>query len=153
MAIEQGMTEFDYPPKTGAFRFKLGDIPMFASIARPGYQAYEIPQKFVSLVHHKGFVQEDPRFLFGRRGSISHGADKMPLRGIKEFGPFDGALSLSPGDHPIRLSIVCPKAESGLLEQFLAGIEQNWQPVNPNKEDYLVGYSGFEREFLSLIHI
>ena len=147
LSMEQGATEYDYPSGSGAFRFKVSNSPIFASIARTGFRKYQVPDKFQSLVQHNGYVQEDPKLLFGRKGFDSHAADKMPLRGISTCGPFDSALNLPSNDHPIRLSVVCPRAEAGILEQFLDGIEKNWQPIKKDKEDYLVPFAGFEKEF------
>ena len=143
----QGTTEFDYPSGSGAFKFELSNSPTFAAIARIGFRKYQIPEKYQNYVQHNGYVQEDPKLLFGRKGSGLHGADKMPLRGISTCGPFDSALNLPSSDHPVRLSVVCPRAEAGILEQFLDGFEKNWQPKKKDKEDYLVPFAGFGKEF------
>jgi len=147
LSIDNDTTVFDYPPKSGSFKFRLSNSPAFASITRPGHREYPIPDRFLSLVHHKGIVLKDSNLLFGRKGSSDHARDQMPLRGIQTFAPFDNALSILGNEHPVRISVVCPKAESMDLEQFLAGIERPWQPENPEKEDYLVPYRGFEQEF------
>ena len=47
----------------------------------------------------------------------------------------------------IRISVICPKPEARILEAFLAGVDNQWYPKQPEKEDYLVPYPGFERTY------
>ena len=147
LSKDKEVSVFDYPPESGAFRFELSNLPIFAAVTQPGHRPYEVPEQFDSLIRHKGVVCTDPDLLFAKEASWNPGSDKMPIRGISAYGPFDKALNDSGGGSRIRLSVVCPQAEAGMLEQFLDGIQRNWKPVNPSKEDYLLPYRGFEKEF------
>ena len=138
-------TSFEYPPSSGAFRFQLTNVSAYAAITRPGFRNFTIEDKFTNLIHHSGVVCNDPDLKFAKAASWNHGNDKMPLRGIAAYGPFDKELSaLSP---EVRISVVCPQAESAILEQFLDGIQRKWESAKQSKEDYLVPFRGFENEF------
>lgn len=145
LSIDDETTAFEFPLDSGAFRFQLTNVPSYASITRPGFRDFEIEDKFKGMIHHKGFVCKDPELLFAKAASWNHGQDMMPLRGISNYGPFDKELTaLSPD---VRISVVCPQLESGLLESFLDGIRQKWDSAKKTNEDYLVPYKGFEQEF------
>ena len=132
---------------TGAFEFELTNRPAFASVSQPGRREYKIPEAFSTLIHHKCLVCEEPSLSFGKEASWNIGTDKMPLRGISSFGPYDRSLNLPDSDNSVKLTVICPQAEAGPLEQFLSGITRSWESPRGTKEDYLVPYRGFEKEF------
>lgn len=138
---------YDFPCDTSAFEFRLTNKPAFASLSRPDRREHPVPEAFQALIHHKGVVCDDPNLCFGKEASWNIGTDKMPLRGVTSYGPFDRSLNLPDSDNSVKLTVVCPQAESGSLENFLEGITRSWESTRGVKEDYLVPYRGFEKEF------
>jgi hypothetical protein len=107
----------------------------------------ELSDSDQSVVHHKGVVCDEPLLLFATGAGGRPGLDNMPLRGLAIKGPFDQALSTSPISDRIRISVICPKPEAGILEAFLTGVDNQWHPQRPETEDYLVLYPGFEQAY------
>ncbi len=138
---------YDFPPSSAAFEFTLSAKPAYAAITMPHRQSIQLAPNVQPLVHHRGMVCEEPRLLFATAPNGRAYADVMPLRGLATKGPFDQALSSQPYSDRIRISVVCPKAESGILEAFLSGIDNRWSPQRQDKEEYLVPYPGFEQAF------
>lgn len=139
----EGSTEFDYPVGTGAFRFVIDNMPAFAGLTRSGRRAPPLAEDYLKLVHHTGIVVEEPKLSFATAGGWKPASDTMPLRGLATHGPFDTTLSDSAVDNTIRLSVICPRAESPMLESFLAEGNRKLSPQRGQREEYMVDYPGF----------
>lgn len=140
-----GDVVFDFPHGSAAFKFQLGRSPACAAVHNPNHRPIVIPQKFTGMIHHHGMVCDEPNLLFGTAPTGRAIIDTLPIRGIATHGPFDQVLTTQ-GDR-IRLSVICSKAESGMLETFLAGAELRAQSLRQDKEEYLVPYPGFQSAF------
>jgi len=119
---------YDYPPDTAAFEFVVNLKPAYATISSSGSRV-KIPSGFDALVHHRGITAREPKLLFATSGSWQPSTDTMPLRGLASNGPFDLAVSTSKLNESIRISVVCPQAESRKLEEFLSGVNSKWECI------------------------
>ena len=150
-----GSTElkFDYPPDSAAFEFVVDLRPAYATIMASSGKNVSIMSDFKPLIHHKGAASREPKLLFASSGSWQPSTDTMPLRGLAANGPFDLAMSNSELNESIRLSVVCPQAEAGPLEEFLGGLNSKWEPPRGNREEYMVAYPGFQGAYRVPIEI
>jgi len=74
------------------------------------------------------------------------------LRGLQLNRPFDFALTSQGLAPSIRLGVVCPKAESQPLSQYLCRSSQTHKP-NDTETDYLIDYPGFQQAFGVMLEI
>lgn len=151
--LGQGEVSVDYPCGSGAFEFVLNLRPAFATIFAPSARRVVVPSNVEPLVYHKGAICKEPKLLFATSGGWDPSIDTMPLRGLAANGPFDLALSNTKLNESIRLSVVCPQAESGKLEEFLGGLNSKWDPPRGNREEYMVTYPGFQNAYRVPIEI
>jgi SIR2-like domain len=137
----------DFPYNSAStFRFRISKAPIFAEIGaqipRTGVDLSRVPTK---LLRHKGFELNEPSLLFSRRDGSGIATDVHPMRGVLENRPYDFPLTRRNLATEVRVGVVCPKAESKLLEDFLQNAQQR-QRVRSNPE-YLLEYPGFQQAY------
>ena len=139
-------TKYDFPVDSAAFEFTINSAPAFAAIRQTHKKSVNLPSNFGRHIHHYGVeVPEHPlRFADKAQNVIT---DTLPLRGLAKNGPYDQRLVSKADDGPIKIAVICPKAESPILEQFLSEAFQSVEPQRGLKEEYLVQYPGFEHVF------
>lgn len=150
-----GSTEVavDYPPDSAAFEFVIDLRPAYATIMASSGKKIPITSDLEPLIRHRGVAAKEPKLLFASSGGWQPSTDTMPLRGLAANGPFDLAMSTSKLNESIRLSVVCPQAESGRLEEFLGGLNSKWEPPRGNREEYMVAYPGFQHAYRVAVEI
>jgi hypothetical protein len=139
-------TEFDFPAKSASFQFVIKSAPAFAAIRQPHRDSIKLPDGFERLVHHRGIEIPEQALRFADK-ALSVATDTLPLRGLASKGPFDQSLVSQADDGPIRIAVICPRAEAPLLEQFLAEGARSHDPQRGTNEEYLVQYTGFENVY------
>lgn len=139
-------TEFDFPVKSSAFKFRINSAPIFASIVQPRKKVVSIPDNFKRLIHHHGIEITEQTLRFASKDQFTY-TDTLPLRGLASRGPFDMQLAPQITDSPIKIAVICPKAESTLVERFLTEGQKVHTPQRGTKEEYLVQFKGFENVF------
>ncbi len=139
-------TEFDFPPQSGSFQFIIKSAPAFAAVRQPRRPALRLPDGFGRLIHHCGIEIPEQALRFANKAQFVV-TDTLPLRGLSSKGPFDQSLTSQANDGPIRIAVLCPRAEAPLLEHFLADGLRTHNPQRGSKEEYLVPYSGFENVY------
>jgi hypothetical protein len=149
----KGRTEFDFPPKSAAFKFEISCAPAFAGISQKGKPSLRFPENFQpSLIHHRGIEVSEPNLRFTEtKGQLI--CDTLPIRGLVNNGPFDQNLYISGIDKNVNIAVICPQMEAPFLEEFLNGIIQQHNPQRGLNEEYLLSYSGFEKIFRTPISI
>jgi hypothetical protein len=137
----------EYPYDSGSsFRFRIRKAPIFAEIgARYRRSAVNLSRVPTQLLRHKGFELDEPSLVFARRDGKGTATDTHPMRGILDNRPFDFPLTRRQLANEVRVGVVCPKAESKLLEDFLQKAHQR-QRVRSNAE-YLLDYPGFQQAY------
>ncbi len=139
-------TEFDFPAKSASFKFIIKSAPAFAAIRQLRQNSVKLPDNFGRLIHHRGIEIPEQALRFAdKKQSVS--TDTLPIRGLASKGPFDQSLAPQVDDGPIRIAVICPKAEAPLLEHFLADGSRTHNPQRGVKEEYLVKYTGFENVY------
>lgn len=145
-------TEFDFPARSASFQFIIKSAPAFAAIRQPKRKSVNLPDHFMRLIHHRGIeIQEQPLRFSSKNKGVS--TDTLPIRGLACRGPFDERLTPQVDDGPIRIAVICPRAEAPILEQFLTSGTQTHNPQRGMKEEYLVKYTGFENVYRAPIII
>jgi hypothetical protein len=139
-------TGFDFPAKSASFQFIIKSAPAFAAIRQPRRNSVKLPDNFMRLIHHHGIEITEPTLRFSNK-KLSVSTDRLPIRGLASKGPFDQSLAPQVDDGPIRIAVICPRAEAPLLEQFLADGTRTHNPLRGIKEEYLVQYTGFENVY------
>jgi hypothetical protein len=140
-----GATDFDFPVGSAAFQFSVVSEPAFAEVSQPKRRPIQIPTNVKRLIRHSGIEVIEPRLSFGQNGRET--ADTLPLRGLATKGPFDRVLSGTVLDDTISLGVVCPRAESRMLEAFLDEAGCKHSPERGDREEYIVQYPGFKEAF------
>ncbi|MCP4677300.1 MAG: hypothetical protein GY854_17660 [Deltaproteobacteria bacterium] len=137
---------FDFPVGSASFYFIIKSAPAFAAISQHRRRKVEIEHRHRRLLRHHGIEVPEPRLRFANNhGSVT--TDTLPLRGLARLGPFDQNLTAELGDGPIRIAVICPKAEAPSLERFLADGLRNHSSRRGSKEEYLVEYPGFDNVY------
>jgi hypothetical protein len=139
---------YEYPPNSGsAFRFLIRRTPAFAEISG-GKQSQKIvlEPKFRPLIKHRGLQIPEPQLVFSNRAGTATAKDAHPVRGILYNRPFDYPLTTQGFGSEIRMGVICPKAETRLLQAFLDNLAQQIQPSR-QEDDYLPAYPGFRNAF------
>ncbi|MFH2001226.1 MAG: SIR2 family protein, partial [Planctomycetota bacterium] len=139
-------TEFDFPYKSASFTFVIKSAPIFAAIRHPRRNTVNLPESFERLLHHRGIEIPEQALRFASKAQSS-ATDTLPLRGLAINGPFDRSVAPQVDDGPIKVAVICPRAEAPLLEQFLADSSRTHNPQRGTKEEYLVRYTGFENVY------
>ncbi len=139
-------TEFDFPAQSASFTFIIKSAPIFAAIRQPRRNTANLPDSFGRLIHHRGIEIPEQALRFANKAQ-SAVTDTLPLRGLANKGPFDQSFAPQVADGPIKIAVICPRAEAPLLEQFLADGSRTHNPLRRTKEEYLVRYTGFENVY------
>jgi hypothetical protein len=139
---------YEYPPACGApFKFLIRRSPAFAEVSGSrGAPTITIEPKFRPLVKQKGIQIDEPELVFTNRSGTGIVKDVHPVRGIMNNRPFDFPLTVQGFGTEIRLGIICPKAETRFLQQYLANLGRHIQP-SEQEADYLPPYPGFRSAF------
>ncbi len=137
--------EFDFPPNTAAFKFKLNLTPSFAEINDGKSSAIQITDKHRGFVKYTGQVFGEPQLMFATEAGWNPCTDTFPLRGLASHGPFDSEYIQAMPRQDIQLSIICPKSESRPLAQFLTSSER--KASVPRAGEYVIDFGGFSSIF------
>jgi SIR2-like domain len=139
---------YEYPPNSGSpFRFLVRRTPAFAELVG-GMRSHEIilEPKFRPLIKHTGIQIEEPELVFSNRSGTGTAKDTHPVRGILNNRPFDFPLTTQGFGSEIRMGVVCPKAETRLLQSFLDNLSRYINPTQ-HEADYLPPFPGFRNAF------
>ena len=148
LACNTPQNVYEYPPDSGSpFRFLIRRTPAFAELSG-GQRTHKVTlePKFRSLIKHRGLQLEEPELIFSNRAGTGAARDTHPVRGILNNRPFDFPLTMQGFGSEIRMGIVCPKAETRLLQSFLGNLGRHIQPTS-QEGDYLPLFPGFRNAF------
>jgi hypothetical protein len=139
---------YEYPPNSGSsFRFLVRRTPAFAEIAGgKKLRKVTLEPRFRPLVKHWGIQIEEPELVFANRTGTTTVKDTHPVRGILNNRPFDFPLTMQGFSGEIRMGVVCPSAETHLLQSFLASSGRHIDPTQ-QESDYLPPFPGFRSAF------
>jgi len=145
---ENQQTTFEYPPNSGStFRFTVRRSPVFAAIRdRSKGKGIQLPNSIRPHLRQTGLSLPEPDLTFRSADGTRYVSDKHPLRGLLSNRPFDFALTQNGLSSQITLGVICPKAESKILQDYLhrSGVSQD--PAK-TESDYLLSYPGFSQAF------
>ena len=139
---------YEYPPDSGSsFRFLVRRTPAFAEICG-GKQSRKVTlePRFRSLIKHRGLQIDEPELVFSNRAGTGAARDTHPVRGILNNRPFDFPLTMQGFGSEIRMGVICPKAETRILQSFLGNLARQIQPTK-QEDDYLPPFPGFRNAF------
>jgi hypothetical protein len=139
---------YEYPPSCGsAFRFQIRKSPVFSEIfGRRESPIVQVQPKFRPLLKQAGLEIGEPALLFSSRSGTHVARDPHPVRGILNNRPFDFPLTRNRFSSEIRLGIVCPKAETRLLQAYLQNASAQIAPSR-HEADYLPAFPGVQKAF------
>lgn len=142
------MNVYDYPPNSGSsFRFLVRRTPAFAEISGgKKSEKLKLEPRFRSLVKQRGIQIEEPQLIFSNRSGTATARDTHPVRGILNNRPFDFPLTMQGFGSEIRMGVICPKPETGLLQSFLGNMARQISPTQ-QEADYLPPFPGFKNAF------
>jgi hypothetical protein len=145
---------FEFPRDCGSsFKFKVRRSPVFGEIGLPqGGPATAIPSSVQPLVKYTGIQLGEPDLVFSNKAGTGAVRSPHPIRGIAENRPYDYPLTVGTHATTIRLGIICPSREAGMLRQYLQNLNRKLSP-NPTERDYLVDYPGFQSAFGAPIEV
>ena len=139
---------YEYPPTSGSsFRFLVRRTPAFAELSGgKRLQKITLEPRFRPLIKHRGIQIEEPELVFANRAGNATAMDTHPVRGILNNRPFDFPLTMQGFGSEIRMGVVCPKAETRVLQSFLGNLGRQIQPTQ-QEGDYLPPFPGFRNGF------
>lgn len=148
LTADAAQKSYEYPSScASAFRFLIRKAPVFAEISGPSNMPrITVQPRFRVLLKQRGIEINEPALLFSNRSGSSTARDPHPVRGILNNRPFDYPLTRHQVTSEIRLGIVCPKAETKLLQAYLQKAASQIPPGN-GESDYLPTFPGFQRAF------
>lgn len=148
LATDTQQKAYEYPPNCGSpFRFLIRRAPAFAEVSGGhGATNITIEPRFRPLIKQRGIQIGEPDLLFANRSGTGTVRDAHPVRGIMNNRPFDFPLTIQGFGTDIRLAVICPKAETRFLQQYLANLGRQIQP-SQQEADYLPPYPGFRSAF------
>ena len=139
---------FDFP--TGAassFKFRVRRSPVFAQIGLPlGGRRANTPDSLRPLLKYRGLQLAEPALVFCDRNGTATCTDTHPIRGVVANRPFDYPLTLKGLASSLRVSVICPQAETPLLQRYLQNANQAHSPRD-SECDYLLDYPGFQQAY------
>ena len=139
---------YEFPPScASAFRFLIRKAPAFAEIlGSRDMPKISVQPRLRVFLKQKGIEIGEPNLLFSNRAGNGMVRDPHPVRGVFHNRPFDFPLTQQQLSSEIRLGIVCPKAETKPLRNYLQSASMS---VTPGKyeSDYLPVFPGFSRAF------
>lgn len=138
---------YEYPCDSGSgFRFLVRRTPAFAEISGGKKQTISLEPKFRPLIKHRGFQIPEPQLVFANRSGTAIARDTHPVRGILNNRPFDYPLTMQGFGSEVRMGVICPRAETRMLQSFLDNLGRQIQPSR-QEDDYLPAYPGFRNAF------
>ena len=146
---DQGATvSIEFPSKNGStFRYRIKRSPIFAEIQSASRrQSINIADELRPLLKQSGFEMNEPSLVFSNKDATNTVKDIHPIRGILNNRPYDYALTMRGLVPTVKLGIVCPQAETKILQSYLHMANRNHQPSD-RERDYLLDYPGFERAY------
>ncbi len=147
-STDAAQREYEYPPDAASgFRYLIRKAPAFAEI----YGGRDAPRIQVQprlrvFLKQRGIEINEPALMFSNRAGNGTCRDAHPVRGVLTNRPFDFSLTKQQLSSDIRLGIVCPKAESRQLQNYLQSASRTIAP-GKYEVDYLPEYPGFSRAF------
>ncbi len=145
---EKPQTVFEYPHGCGStFRFKVRSTPVFAGVGTKSHKgAIEIADQMRPHIKQLGIQLDEPLLVFSNKQAGGYIKDPHPIRGLVANQPFDYSLTQRGIAPRVSIGVICPKAETRLLETYLHK-SQRRQPPNKTEQDYLLDYPGFDKAF------
>lgn len=140
-AVDKRAIEFDYPPASSSFTFRLDSFPAFAELEQSKKTAIPIDNKSAHIIKYSGRIFEEPELKFAKKAGWDATTDTFPLRGLSNNGPYDAEAIASMVRKDIELAVICTKAESKRLHQFLSSHERSFKVEREG--EYLQQYKGF----------
>lgn len=139
---------FEYPPNSGStFRFTIRRSPVYAAIRdRSNSKGIQLPNSIRPHLRQSGLSLPEPDLAFRSTDGTRYVVDQHPLRGLLRNRPFDFALTQNGLASQITLGVICPKAESKFLQDYLHRSSVSHNPAN-TESDYLLPYPGFSQAF------
>lgn len=138
---------YEYPPDCGsAFRFRIRRSPAFAQVKGLGGRPLNLDSRFRPLIKQSGIEIKEPELLFSNKAGNGTVRDVHPVRGVVNNRPFDYALTTKGFGSAIRLAVICPMAETRILQSYLQSSSRKIQPER-SEADYLIAYPGFQNAF------
>ena len=139
---------FEFPGGKGSsFKFRIQRSPVFAQIGLPqDGRSTPITDSLRPLLKYKGLQLPEPALVFCNRRGTGTYTDTHPVRGVVANRPYDYPLTLKGLAPSLRIGVICPSAEAGLLRTYLQKVNQSHRPANTER-DYLLDYPGFQQAY------
>lgn len=141
-------TVIEFPPNcASSFRFTVTYAPALAEIRDSSLvrDAVDV-STFRKHMLYAGMVVKEPPLRFVRADGTATSTDSHPLRGLLKNRPFDFSLTQKGLASQIRIGVICPRAESRILADYLQRSSQVSKPA-ATESDYLLEFPGFEKAF------
>lgn len=141
---EQQMTLRFPAVGTHDFQFTVHAPARYAQLLEPHVpRREEVEAK--KGVEFNAIIVNEPQLRFGndRAGA---GLDAHPMRGLVQFGPYDGELVREERCGELRIGVISPKKGEAELSAYLRQL-QNPHTAVETKAEYLVQYPGFQKAF------
>jgi hypothetical protein len=120
---------------------------VFARIGLPpGGPLTRTPDNLQRLLKHSGFQLLEPKLLFSNKSGTGTVKSSHPIRGILENRPYDYSLTSHGLASNLRVGIICPAAETKILNSYLQKAGQRQSPTR-SESDYLVDFPGFQAAY------
>lgn len=147
-ATSESQKSYEYPPAcASSFRFLIRKAPAFAEIfGNRGTPRIQVQPRLRVFLKQRGIEISEPALLFSNKAGTGPARDAHPVRGILNNRPFDFPLTQQQLSPEIRVGVVCPKAETRLLQGYLQSATRNIAPGR-YEADYLPAYPGFAKAF------
>ncbi len=129
---------------THDFRFTVHAPARYAQLLEPHVPRREQAEAKKG-VEFSAIIVNEPQLRFGsdRAGA---GLDAHPMRGLVQFGPYDGELVREERCGELRIGVVAPKRGEAELSAYLRQLQAPHTTVE-TKAEYLVQYPGFQNVF------
>lgn len=141
-------TVFEFPlDSASTFKFRVRRTPIYASIGVTlDRGTTNTPDKLKPHIKHRGLQLAEPPLLFSNKAGTSLVKNTHPIQGILENRPYDYPLTVRGLSSSLRIGVVCPAAETKILQTYLQSIHQTLKPTQ-SERDYLLDYPGFQTAF------
>lgn len=137
--------KYDFPPNTAAFQFGHDLVPSFGEIEDSSKREIALSEGHKKHVTSTGKTFPEPNLMFATLAGWDPTTDTNPIRGLANFGPFDTKSLVDSPLGDVNLSVICPQAESKMLQNFLS--KKNSHVKAKRQGEYLVDYKGFSEMF------
>jgi SIR2-like protein len=139
---------FEFPHGGGSsFKFRVRRSPVFGEVGLPqGGRVTEVPSSLRPLVKYAGVQLGEPDLVFSNKAGTGFIKSPHPIRGIVENRPYDYPLTARGHVTTIRLGVICPGREAGMLRKCLGSLSRTLSPTS-GERDYLVDYPGFQAAY------